>query len=198
MCCEKVKEETEDRIVLVDNVVKNVLGGLIAIVSGLLWCSICISIFADLEGGLLHTIIWLFMGLFAIIVGGFLVVLGLGNLVIKESVIIDKQLQTAIIKQNSFIKYLKSIKKYPFSLIKEIEITYDTECYGCDVDYDSPANDPADSWKIALISIHGDFVLIYYGDYNAKSKTEEIAEKICKITDKKVTHRSVVSLYYGE
>lgn len=60
---------------------------------------------------------------------------------------------------------------------------------GCYEDPDSQANDLEESWEIFLITIHEDSIPIYCGD-ESSLKIEKIAEKICKITDKKASHRS--------
>jgi len=173
MCCREVKEETEDRIVLVDDVENEVLGVLLIIAIGLfmIWCGI--SLFRDFDGGLLHTIIWLFFDLLCILFGGFCILFGLWYLLINKSVIIDKRLQSVIIEEHFFRKFLKSTKKIPFSLIKEVGLICDTGCYE---DHDSQAKDLEDSWELFLITIHEDSIPIYCGD-ESSLKLEKIAKK---------------------
>ena len=91
-------------------------------------------------------------------------------------------------KGASFIKYLEFIKKIPFSDTKNIEVIYNTECEKCDYDSPSTLSWVSNSWNVSLITIDEDSVRIYQSNY--KSKAETIAEKICKITDAKVTHRT--------
>ena len=187
MVFQRVEEEIEDRIVLVDSVIGNIVLGLLAIAFGLAGWYISFPFFADSGGGFFDRLFW--GGLLFTLGGALFIWCGLDLLLIKESVIIDKRLQNLIIKKDSFIKDLKSIEEIPFSHINEIEITYHTSSGR--YDYDSSANDSSGLWKISLITIDGESVQIYDGDRYSKSKVEKIAEKICRITDTKVTHRTL-------
>ena len=186
MVFQRVEEEIEDRIVLVDSVTGNTLLGLLVIAIGLTAWYTFFPFFADSGGGLLDRLFW---GGLLFTLGGAFFWCGLDLLLTKESVIIDKRLQNLIIKKDSFIKDLKSIKEIPFSHVNEIEITYHTSSGR--YDYDSSANDSSGLWKISLITIDGESVQIYDGDRYSKPKVEKIAEKICRITDTKVTHRTL-------
>lgn len=180
-----VKEEAEDRIVLVDSVADRVIVGLFAIAFGSGALLFSILIFAESNVGLLHIIMMLVFGL----VGVYLLFMGLYKLLVKETTIIDKKkLRSTVIMGESFIKYLEFIKKIPFSDTKNIEVIYNTECEKCDYDSPSTSGWASDSWDVSLITIDEDSVRIYQS--NHKSKAETIAEKICKITDAKVTHRT--------
>ncbi len=90
--------------------------------------------------------------------------------------------------EKSFIKYLEFIKNIPFLDIRNIEVEYTTECEKCDYDSPSTSSWVINSWGVSLITIDEDSILIYQSSY--KSKAETITEKICKITDAKVTHRT--------
>ena len=171
MAPKKVKEETGDRIVLVDSVMGNILYGLSAIVVGSLVLLFGISIFNDPDNELFVQLVFLFVYM---LFGGCSILMGLHRLTIVKSVIIDKRRQNIIIKKYSFIKYLKSIEKIPFPHIKEIEILRRIERYS--------------QWKLALITIDEKYVGIYEGE--SESGMEKTAEKICKITDKEATHRT--------
>lgn len=180
----EVKKETENCIVVVSS--GWVLYGSYAIFSivvtlFMLWVGI--SCFADLDIGLLE----LFVGLFCILIGGALILMNLQDLLINESVIIDKRLRNIIIKKDSFIKYLKSIKEIPSSHVKEIELTYWTQRWD-GFDYDSPAGEPGDSWIVSLNTIYEDSVVIYGG--GSKPEAEKIAGKVCGITGTNVTRLS--------
>ena len=185
MVFQRVEEEIEDRIVLVDSVIGNILIGLLAIAIGLTAWYIYFLFFADSGGGLLDRLFW---GGLLFTLGGAFFWCGLDLLLTKESVIIDKRLQNLIIEKDSFIKDLRFIEEIPFSHIGEIEITYHTSSGR--YNYDSSANDSSGLWKISLITIDRESVQIYDGDRYPKSKVEKIAEKICRITDTKVTHRT--------
>jgi len=84
------------------------------------------------------------------------------------------------------LKYLEYIKKNPFSDLKTVEITCNTDCEKCS--YDSLMDGSSDSWDVSIIPIDGDSLEIYHGDH--KLKAEKIAEKVCKITGKMITHRT--------
>ena len=180
----EVKTETENCIVVVSS--GWVLYGSYSIFSivvalFMLWGGI--SCFADLDIGLLE----LFIGLFCILIGGALILMNLQDLLINESVIIDKRLRNIIIKKDSFIKYLKSIKEIPSSHVKEIEIIYWTRRWD-GFDYDSPAGEPGDSWIVSLNTIYEDSVIIYGG--GSKPEAEKIAKKVCGIAGTNVTRLS--------
>lgn len=179
-----VKEEYESRIVLVDAMEVNVIGGLFAIAFGSVALFSSILIFDELTVGLLHIIMMLFFGL----VGAYSLLWGLHKLLVKETIIIDKKLRSTVIMQISFIKYLEFVKNIPFLDIKNIEVKYTTECKECDYDSPSTSSWTINSWDVSLITIDEDSIRIYQSGH--KSKAELIAEKICKITDAKVTHRT--------
>ncbi len=105
-----VKEEDEDRIVLADSVVKNIFYGLFGIAAGLFmllgW--IAHADFSDI--GLLE----MYVGLFAVSVFGGIFIGGFVRLLVRESIIIDKRLQSVTILEESPIMYFESIKKIPF------------------------------------------------------------------------------------
>lgn len=134
-------------------------------------------------------IVKLFLILFSILFGGFGLFAGLYGLLTESSVIIEKNLQNVVIMVDSPIKRFKSIEKINFSQIKNIEISYTTECTGGQTYY-SPANDPADTWNVHLITYNGDSIPIYYGDYKSKLKAEAISEKISTLANKSISHQS--------
>ena len=177
-----VKEEDEDRIVLADSVVKNIFYGLFGIAVGLFmllgW--IAHSDFSDI--GLLE----IYVGLFAVLVFGGIFIGGFVRLLVRESIIIDKRLQSVTILEESPIKYFESIKKIPFVCIRRIEITYKANYEECD--YDSPSAWADSSWDVSLIT--SDEGSLQICDSGSKSKAEKIARKICRITGKNVTHRA--------
>ena len=184
-----IKEETEDRITIGNDTFKDTLMALLMIVFGLvsLWWGI--QICSESHIGLLNIIFNLFITLCSILFGGLILFAGLDGLLTERSVIIEKKFQNVVIMVDSPIKRFKCIKKTNFSQIKNIEISYATGCTGGQ-DYDSPANDPADSWDVHLITYNGDSIPIYCGDYKSKLKAEAISEKISKLTNKSVSHQS--------
>lgn len=162
----KIEEETEDRIVLlVDSVKKDVWEALFGIAG-----------FSFLFVILLDVQYERFLRLLCILSVVILVLMKLYAAVVKRSVIIDRKPQSVITKKDSPLKYLRSIKEIPFSHLKEIEIVHWIERYS--------------QWKIALITIDEKSVQIYEDD-RSESEVKKIAEKICEITDKKATHRTV-------
>ena len=180
MVANKVKEEDENGIVLADNVAENVVIGSALIIFGLhlSWIFFFLMLDVTFIGGLI-----------GVLFGGLLIFVGLHILLVKETVIIDKRLQSAVIMEESPLKYLESIKKIPFSDLKTVEITYNTDCEKCS--YDSPSMSlwsDNGSWDVSIIPIDGDSVQIYHGNY--KSKAEKISGKICRITGKIATHRT--------
>lgn len=180
-----IKEKTEDRITLD----KDNFGGLVMIVFGLFMLWMGVQIWSEPHMGLLNMIINLFLILFAILFGGFILFAGFYGLLIESSIIIEKNLQNIVIMVDSPIKHFKSINKINFSQIKNIEIAYTTECTGGQTYY-SPANDPADSWVVSLIIYNEDSISIYHGDYKSKLKAEAISEKISALANKSISHQS--------
>ena len=191
MAPKKVKEETEDQIVLVDSAMGNTLKGLFEIAFGLAGWYIFFHFFVGhfFVGWFGGRLFLFWVGLLFALAGAFFIWHGLRTSLIKKSVIIDKRLQDVVIKEDSSIKYLKSIEKISFSHIKEVGMIYQSSSVGDD--YDSPITDSYTRWKISLITIDEDPVRIYDGDHYSKSKVEKIAEKICRITDANVTYRTL-------
>lgn len=178
-----VKEEDEDRIVLTDRMAGKVICGSALIIFGL-HCS-WIFLFLIFDGSV-------FGGLVGVLFGGLLLFGGLHMSLVKESVIIDKRLQSVIIMEKSPIKYFRSIKKISFVGIR-VEITYTTYCEKCN--YNSPSTPtwgsfmlPNDSWDMSLITSDDGSIRIYNG--GSKSKAEKIAENIGRITGVLVRHQT--------
>ena len=181
---DKAREETEDRIVLVRGGALIAFGGLFMIVIGLVICYAMFITGVDIKGGLSERIISIILPPALTVIGILILCEGSSS----RKVIIDKKFQSVTIKESSTLKYFNHVKKIPFSRIRAIEVLYCTECH---IDLDSPANDPADSWKIALITIDGGSTPIYCNNGDSTLKIEEIAGKIRKITDKKLPYQSV-------
>jgi len=170
-----VKEEDENRIVLADSVAENVVIGSAIIIFGLYLSWIFFFYGSVFDGNV-------FVGLF----GGFLFFVWLYIILVKKTIIIDKRLQTIVIIGESPIKNIEYIKKIPFSDLKTVEITYNTDCEKCS--YNSLVDGSSDSWDVSIIPIDGDSLEIFHGDH--KLKAEKIAKKACKITGKMITHRT--------
>ena len=126
MAPKKVEEETEDRIVLVDSVMGNTLKGLFEIAFGLAGWYIFFHFFVGhfFVGWFGGRLFLFWVGLLFALAGAFFIWHGLRTSLIKKSVIIDKRLQDVVIKEDSFIKYFKSIEKIPFLHIKEVGMIY--------------------------------------------------------------------------
>ena len=174
----EIKEETEDRIVVADSVLTIwcVLWGLFMIVLGLCCVAMGIAMFvirwAETGHWLIPAIIWLF----AIWMGGYGMLETLKELLIKKTFIIDRKHQSIIIERDSFIKYLKSIKKISFLDIEYIEMQIDID--------DGKVTGHRD---ISLIMIHGKKINIYDGDH---VPTEKLAKNIRNITTKQIARKN--------
>ena len=109
----RIKEETEDRIIIVDSVAGKIYGGLFFPALGLFLLYLGIyNIYINSD--LLASIV----GLFLILLGGFYVLLESFFLLISSKVTIDKKLQRSIDERKSIIKHFESVKMSDFSDIK--------------------------------------------------------------------------------
>jgi len=177
----KIKEATNDRLVLVDDTVTVgcIIGSLLLIVgvSFFLLCLFSVLTEPEYSGERLEQLIYF------VFVYGFLFMCCEGgrspellhDILVEESVVIDRNFQSIIIKGDSFIKYLKSTKKIRFSDIKYTEITIDT--------LDGRVTGDRD---VRLITIHGTGVKIYSGDCET---AERLGKKIHEITGKQTSHK---------
>ena len=171
----EIKEETEDRIVVTDSAltIDCVLEGLFIIVLGLICMGIVVVVMGYLdimdEG---PAIVFLFI----ILIHGYYTLETLQGLLIKKTVIIDRKLQSIIIKRDSFIKYLKSIKMIRFLDIECIKIRIDIE--------DGRSTGHRD---LSLTMIHENEVKIYDGN---DAPTEKLGKNICNITEKQIVRKN--------
>ena len=178
----EIKEETEDRIVVTDSAltIGCVLWGLFMIVLGLYCVGIFIFIgyFNSMTNNLTKREEWFFviMVLLLIWMYGYGMLKTLQELLIKKTVIIDRKLQSIIIERNSFIKYLKSIKRITFLDIDCVKIRIDIE--------DGRSTGHRD---LSLTMIHGNKVEIYDGD---DAPTEKLAKNILNITEKQIAREN--------
>jgi hypothetical protein len=177
----KIKEATNDRIVLVDGAVtpKCIFWSLvlIAVASFFLLCLVSGLTEPEYSGERLEQLIF-----FVFVYGFMFMCCGGGrspgvlhDLLIKESVVIDRNLQSVVIEGDSFIKYLESTKKIRFSDMEYIEVTIDA--------LDGRATGHRD---VRLITFHGTGVKIYDGDCET---AEKIGKKIQDITGKQSSHK---------
>ena len=178
-----VKEKTDDRIILVDSEEDNILTGLLIIGIGLFFFSYFFFIIVDSDyesQDIFTRLIFILL----LLLGVYLLFAGLYTLIIRETIIVDKRFQTAIVMKKFSLTHFKFIKKIPFTDLEAVEITRNTPepCYG------SPANDSSDSWNVSLMTFVDGSVKVCRS--HSKSKAEEIAESICKITGKMITHRT--------
>ena len=184
-----VKEKTDDQIILVDSVEDNIYAGSLMIGIALFFLFLLFFVDYDYESqdifSRLIFILLLLLGVY-----------GLYTLIIRETIIVDKRLQTAIVMKEVILTHFKFIKKIPFTDLEAVEITRNTPepCYG------SPANDSSDSWNVSLMTFVDGSVKVCRS--YSESKAKEIAESICKITGKKITHRTRIIPWdcesYGE
>ena len=181
--CREIKEETEDRIVLTDSVltIGCVLYALVLIACGLFFLRMGIGFSAypgstGIAEGWGPRIISLILGLALTYFAGSRLFEVLHNLLIKESVIIDRKLQNLIIEGDSFIKYLNYIEKISFTDIKHIEITIDVA--------DGKATGHRD---VALILIDGTTTKIYDGD---SETAEKLGKKIRNMAGKQISYQN--------
>jgi len=187
-----VKEETDDRIVLVDSVAGNMIGGSFIIAIGLFVLFFVID--PDCESqDIFSRLIFILLVLF----GVFVLFAGLYTLIIRETIIVDKRLQTAIVMKEVILTHFKFIKKIPFTDLEAVEITCNTHD---NCGHASPVNDSSDSWNVSLMTFVDGSVKVCRS--YSESKAKEIAESICKITGKKITHRTRIIPWdcesYGE
>ena len=175
----KIKEATNDRLVLVND--KVTVGCIfwslvtIVVVSFFLLCIISFLTEPKYSGERLERLGGLVPGiLFFIIFGGYRGPGLLYDLLVEESVVIDRNLQSIIIKGDSFINSLEFTKKIRFSDIKYTEIRIDT--------LDGRVTGHRD---VRLITIHGTGVMIYDGDCET---AERLGKKIHEITGKQTSH----------
>lgn len=178
----EIQEETEDRFVLVDNVMTrgDVLFVSVKIAATLFfswWGISWIWDFALKNSGAWHDerLFGLVFGLALVSSAGLFMFDVLHTLLIKESVTVDRRLQSVIIERGSTIKYLKSIEKVNFADIKCAEIKIYIE--------DGSETRERD---VSLITIHGAHTKIYAGDCEI---AEKVGKKVCDITDKPLSHR---------
>lgn len=168
----EIKEKTKDRIVVTDSVLTIwcVLEGLFMIIFYLCWVGLVVVM---AERGVWYLAILL---LFMTLMCGDGILKMLQEFLIKKTVIIDRKLHSVIIERDSFIKYIKSIKKITFLDIECIEIWIDIE------DGRSTGHS-----KISLSMIHENEVEIYDGD---NAPTEKLANKIRNITEKQIAREN--------
>jgi hypothetical protein len=156
----KIKDETNDRIVIVESKPFKIDGGLVHIILGFL--SLYITYHASGIGGL-----------FFLILGGVFFLIGSNMLLVSKSITLDENTQSVINQQKSVIKHLESIEKIPFSELKEIEISRTCGEWG-------------ESWSTCINTICGKPVLDY--DADDKTEAERVAKKISKLTNKEIIY----------
>lgn len=165
-----VKEETDDRIVLVDSVAGNIIGGSFIIAIGLFVLFFVIDLDCESQD-IFSRLIFILLLLF----GVFVLFAGLYTLIIRKTIIVDKRLQTAIVMKEVFLTHFKFIKKISFIDITHIEITINIE--------DGKATGHRD---IALIMIDGTIAKIYDGNCET---VEKLSKNIRNITGKQISHK---------
>ena len=179
----EIKEATNDRIVLVDGMVTPgcIFWSLVLLVVASFFLSLLVTLLADpeLSGKRLESLIafvFLFGFLFLCCGGGYSPGV-LHDLLIEESVVIDRNFQSVIIEGVSFIKVIKFTKKIEFLDIDYTEVTIDL--------LDGRVTGHRD---VRLITIHGKGFKIYDGDCET---AERLGKKIHDITGKQTAHKKV-------
>ena len=165
-----IKEDTENQIILGTNKFGDIFIGLLCITfSGfLLWCFVPYVIHDYDNLGILD----FGVGIIFILVGVIGLPVGFLFLLLKFKVVIDKNIQKVIIKRKWITGRLKSVKIIYFSDIKKIEILHDTQ-----PEYDT--------WSIYLNTKQGESEWICSDN---ELKVKEIANKICELTNKSISH----------
>jgi len=178
-----VKEETNDRIVLVDRVVTiwEVVGGLVAIACGLFFLWVSIFFDGSEYGGLLGWLDRESVSLSVLFIGGLIAVSAgcftfemVDVFFYRESVIVDKMLQNVIIGRCDSIGPTKNIN---FADIGCIEI----KLHILD-------GDDSGRTEVSLIMIQGARVKI---DTDYREEAEKVAKKICDITGKHISYQEI-------
>lgn len=181
-----VKEETKDRIVLVDRVVMiwEVVCGLAVIACGLFFLWVGIFFDGSEYGGLLGwldresvSLNILVTGLLITWWGGWLTFEMLDVLLGRESVIVDKMFQNIIIERCDSIGHTKFTKNINFADIGGIEI----KLHILD-------GDDTGRTEVSLIMIHGARVKI---DEDYREEAEKVAKKIQNITGKLMSYQEI-------
>ena len=173
------EEEAENRLVLEDDIFSRVFGCLFFIALGaLLVRYIIISYSPDVGWRYVPSLL---IELVLILIGVALIGFGLKLIVISDSVIIDKKIQSVIIKRNSIIKSLEFIREIRFSDIRAIQIVRTTstrESSEGSIYFD-------DSWSVYIATNKGESPCIYSA--NSRPDAERVAEDIRKLTDKGIS-----------
>ena len=181
-----VKEETKDRIVLVDRVVTiwEVVGGLVVIACGLFFLWVGIFFDGSEYGGLLGWLDQESVSSIVLVIGWLITVCGgcstfemLDVFLCRESVIVDKMLQNVIIGRCDSTGTTKFTKKINFADIRCIEI----KLHILD-------GDDSGRTEVSLIMIHGARVKI---DENYREEAEKVAKKIHDITGKHTSYQEI-------
>lgn len=173
------EEETEDRLVLKDDILSRIFGCLLLIIFGAFW--VWFIIFTDSPGAGMRYVPSLLIELVLILIGVALIGFGLKIIFITESVVIDKKIQSVIIKRNSIIRSLEFIREIPFSDIRAIQIVKDTWTR----ESDSGGVYYTDSWRLYIATNKGESPCIYSA--SNKSDAERVAEDIRKVTEKGIS-----------
>ncbi len=162
----KIKTDTNDLIVFHDKSGGTIwMGVLIGVVFAVIMVKATLST-SDFVQRLVYILIMFFLVLWTIawMWTGYLVV---------TTVSIDKKSQSIVMQKSSPIKRFESVIEIPFSALKEIKITSDTDSEGDRF------------WDVNLIQKYENKPAFIYGTF-LESKAQEVAEKIHKITGKEV------------
>jgi hypothetical protein len=164
----EIKEETDDRIIVVENIPPESIGYAILAIFILF---LLLGSFLDTNSKLMGDFVSLPVPFVFLILLLIYTILTLTRwLLLSYSVTIDKKSERIIIKEDSNINRLKSVKEIPFSDIKRIVIKEQVH------NLTSGEGTPYKTWRVNLIKIQGGSTKIYETYY--ESDAEILAEKI--------------------
>ena len=159
----EIREETDDRITIVENI--SVWMKIYAILFGIFILLFQIPFFKNGFSFPFSIIPIIFL-----LSGGLLILWGIRMFLVGYSVTIDKKSQRIIIKRVFILNLLKSTEEIPFLDIKRIETKRHID------------SEDGDIWRVKLIKIQGGSTKIYETYF--KSDVEKLAEKLCKIMNR--------------
>ncbi|GEM_PF-3681043 len=153
-----IKDETDDQIILADNLLYKIYIVSCFIVLGAFSALFSIYVLDGAENEMK------LLKIFYALLAPLMLYHGLYYLLVSNFVIIDKKSQNIIIKKDSIIKRFKCIKEIPLSDIEEVNATYE---------FDS---DYGKHWKVYVKTTLGEHKKIY--DASGESDANRMEKKI--------------------
>ncbi len=164
----EIREETSDRITIVEHV--SVWRKISVILMGIFILLFQIPFLEDS-----WSFPFIIIPIFFLVASAYIIFWVIRMLLVSYSVTVNKKSHRIIIKKDSNINLLKSIKEIPFLDIERIE----TKRHVNDED--------GDTWSVNLLKFQGGSTEIYVTYY--KSDAELLAEKLSKIINRELTHK---------